>query len=171
MKLSLQRCEIREWRQDDVESLVENANDKAVWLQLRDIFPHPYATADAVNWIGIANSTDPITNFAIVVDGKAVGGIGLTIQSDIQRKSAEIGYWLGRNYWGKGIATEAVTALTQYGFQHLDLCRIFAVSFAENDASTKVLEKAGYQREGLLRKAAIKEGRILDEFLYAAIAE
>ena len=171
MKLTLKLCEIREWSEGDVDSLAENANDRDIWLQLRDIFPHPYTTSDAGNWIRIANSMDPITNFAIVVDGHAVGGIGLTLQGDILRKSAEIGYWLGRKHWGKGIATEVVTALTQYGFEQFDLYRIFAVSFAENAASAKVLQKAGYQYEGTLRKAAIKDGRILDEVVYAAIVE
>ena len=169
--LRLKRCEIRNWCQDDIASLVENANDKEVSSRLRDIFPYPYTLSDAINWVRIANQTKPVTNFAIVVDGQAVGGIGLTLQGDVSRKSAEIGYWLGRNYWGRGITTEAVAALTQYAFQTFDLCRIFALPFDENAGSTRVLEKAGYKCEGKLRKAVIKEGRILDQFLYSAIRE
>ena len=102
VRLRLKECEIRNWCQDDTTSLVENANDKEVWSKLRDVFPHPYTMSDAVDWVKIANQTKPVTNFAIAVDGKAVGGIGLTLQGDIlHRKSAEIGYWLGRHYWGE----------------------------------------------------------------------
>jgi RimJ/RimL family protein N-acetyltransferase/ubiquinone/menaquinone biosynthesis C-methylase UbiE len=171
VSLQLKRCELRNWCRDDIASLVENANDKEVWSNLRDAFPHPYTIANAIEWVATVSTNEPVTHLAIAVDGHAVGGISLTLQGDISRKSAEIGYWLGRRHWGKGIMTEAVTAFTQYGFKTFDLCRIFAVPLEGSIASTKVLEKAGYNYEGKMRKAAIKEGKILDQLLYAAVRE
>jgi RimJ/RimL family protein N-acetyltransferase len=101
------------------------------------------------------------------VQGEAVGGIGLEVGSDIQCRSAEIGYWLGEAFWGKGIATDAVRATTGYGFEALDLTRVFAVSFANSSASIRVLEKCGYVREGIMRRSVIKEGVVIDQVLYA----
>jgi RimJ/RimL family protein N-acetyltransferase len=100
-----------------------------------------------------------------------VGGIGLDLQADVHRHSAEIGYWLGAAHWGHGIATEAVRAVTAHGFSALDLCRIFAGVFAWNPASGRVLEKAGYTLEGRLRQAVIKDGQALDVVVYAILRE
>ena len=97
---------------------------------------------------------------------EAVGGIGLELGRDIERRSAEIGYWLGEAFWGKGIATDAVRAMTGYGFEVLDLTRVFAVPFASSSASIRVLEKCGYIREGTMRRSAIKGGVVIDQVLY-----
>jgi RimJ/RimL family protein N-acetyltransferase len=135
---------------------------------LRDRFPHPYTRAHAEQWTAYTQQqSSPQTLFAIEVEDEAVGGIGLECKSDVERCSAEIGYWLGEDLWGKGIATAAVEALTSYGFEVLSLSRIFATPFGDNPASIRVLEKAGYVREGVLRRSAIKEGIILDQVLYA----
>jgi RimJ/RimL family protein N-acetyltransferase len=138
---------------------------------LRDAFPHPYTPADARRWIQGATSTKPATQFAIVVAGEAAGGIGLILGQDVYRCSAELGFWLGEPLWGRGIATEAVNAITEYAFATFDLCRIAARVFEGNVASRRVLEKAGFQLEGHLRKAVVKEGRTLDEFLYARVQD
>jgi RimJ/RimL family protein N-acetyltransferase len=122
---------------------------------------------DAEDWIRKASSDDPITSFAIEVDHAAVGGIGLVLQTDIFRRSAEIGYWLGEDYWGRGIVTEAVRAFTDWGFANFDLSRIYAGVFEWNPASARVLEKAGFEFEGRMNKAVTKEGRIGDELIYA----
>jgi [ribosomal protein S5]-alanine N-acetyltransferase len=147
--------------------LVRHANNYKVWRSLRDGFPHPYTLADAEQWINFTEQQSPQTFFAIEVGGEAVGGVGLEPQSDIERLSAEIGYWLGEALWGKGIATVAVRALSAYGFKELGLTRIFAVPLISSSASMRVLEKAGYIREGVLRRSAIKEGIVLDQVLYA----
>ena len=97
---------------------------------------------------------------------EAVGGIGLELGRDIERRSAEIGYWLGEAFWGKGIATDAVRAMTGYGLEVLDLTRVFAVPFASSSASIRVLEKCGYIREGTMRRSAIKGGVVIDQVLY-----
>lgn len=108
------------------------------------------------------------TVWAIEVNSEAVGGIGIELHSDVERVSAEIGYWLGEGVWGRGIATEALRAVTTEAFTRYDITRLYAVPFADHPASVRVLEKAGYVREGLMRRSAIKEGRIRDQFLYAA---
>jgi RimJ/RimL family protein N-acetyltransferase len=108
-----------------------------------------------------------LTSYAIVVDGEAVGGIGIVLQPDVFRRSAEIGYWLGEQYWGRGIVTEALRALTEYAFANFDLCRIYAGVFESNPASMRVLEKAGYAFEGRMKKAVTKDGKTMDDFIYA----
>jgi RimJ/RimL family protein N-acetyltransferase len=107
----------------------------------------------------------------IIIDGKAVGGIGLTPGHDIERYTAEIGYWLGRAYWGTGVMTDAVRAITDYAFAELKLLRVFAVPFVRNPPSARVLQKAGYSKEGLMRASAVKDGTLLDQWMYAAYAE
>ena len=167
MRLDCGLCVLRPWTADDVSSLVRHANNYEVWRHLRNQFPHPYTREDAEEWIAFVEQRNPQTYFAIEVQGEAVGGIGLIPKSAIERCSAEMGYWLGEAVWGKGIATAAVRALTNYGFKAFGLTRIFAVPFANNPASARVLEKAGYVREGVMRRSAIKEGVVLDQFLYA----
>lgn len=167
VKIDCGPCVLRRWREGDEPSLVRHADDYEVWRRLRDRFPHPYTRADAEQWIALARQQDPQTHFAIEVRGEAAGGISLLLGSDVERRSAEIGYWLGRAFWGKGIATAAVRALTAHGFEAFDLTRIFAVPFAGSSASIRVLEKCGYVREGTMRRSAIKEGVVLDQALYA----
>jgi RimJ/RimL family protein N-acetyltransferase len=171
MELRLERCTIRDWRFGDEESLTLNANNPNVWRNLRDAFPHPYTRADAERWINSAASGTPTTSFAIEVGGSAVGGIGIVPGVDIYRRSAEIGYWLGEPFWGRGIATEALSALTAYVFTNFDIVRLWAGVFEWNIASSRVLEKAGYQREARFRLAATKGGKTIDEFIYAIIRE
>lgn len=169
MELRLRGFTLRPWRPGDETSLVRHANDRTIWLCLRDRFPHPYGLRHARAWIATRASAKPVSQLAIVVDGAAVGGIGLTIGDDVHRRSAEIGYWLGRAFWGRGIMTRAVRAATAYAFATFDLCRIWAGVFEGNRASMRVLEKAGYTPEGRLRKHVTKAGRTLDEFVYAVV--
>ena len=167
MELDLGRCTVRSWRWGDRESIVAQANDREVWINLRDRFPHPYTMADAEGWLRLVCGIAPEAQFAIAVDDAAVGGIGIIAQDDVYRRSAEIGYWLGRAYWGRGLATLAVAAVTEYAFATFDLCRLFASVFEWNPASMRVLEKAGYTFEGRMRRSVTKDGRTIDQFLYA----
>ncbi len=171
MEINLGHFLIRDWRHGDEESLVRHANNPKIWRNVRDRFPHPYTLDDAMWWIDHANGEDPMTSFAIVVDGEAVGGIGFFRQEDIFRRSVEIGYWLGEAFWGRGIVTTAVRAMSDYIFANFDVCRIYAGVFEWNPASMRVLEKAGYICEGRMRKAATKDGQTIDEFVYALIKE
>lgn len=169
MRLVLSRSVIRDWDPSDAESLVRHANDHEVWRRLRDQFPHPYTSADAEAWIAKARAKDPPTSFAVAVNGEAAGGIGVHPQNDVYRLSAELGYWLGRDHWGKGIMSEAVAAVTDWAFDALGVVRVFASALETNPASARVLEKAGFVFEGTLRRSVIKEGRIMDSLLYAKV--
>jgi ribosomal-protein-alanine N-acetyltransferase len=168
MHLQLCSCTIRSWQVSDAESLQRHADNRNVSKQLRDRFPFPYGIEQARLFIDfIARQATP-TVWAIDVDGEAVGGIGIELDTDVERVSAEIGYWLGERFWGRGIATEALKAVTAEAFTRFDLTRLYAVPFADHTASVRVLEKAGYVREGHLRRSAIKDGKVRDQFLFAA---
>ena len=169
MELRTPRCDVRSYRSDDAASLASHANNRKIWLNLRDRFPHPFHEHDGAAYIADVLARPHPTSFAIVVDGAAVGGISLRVGSDIERFSAELGYWIGEPFWGRGIVSDAVAAITEFAFRDLALARIFAVPFAHNTASHRVLEKAGYQCEGILRASAVKDGRLLDEHLYARV--
>ena len=140
-----------------------------MWLNLRDAFPHPYTVADGEAYIARVSGATVPTSFAIDVDGEAVGGISLHPGTDVERFGAELGYWLGEPLWGRGIASAAVQLVTAHGFDVLGLQRVFALPFAHNAASVRVLEKAGYTREGLLRRNSFKAGEWVDQFLYARL--
>jgi GNAT acetyltransferase-like protein len=131
LRLDCGRCVFRPWREGDEPSLARHADNYEVWRRLRDRFPHPYTHADTEQWIASARQQDPQTSFAIEARGEAVGGIGLELGSDIERRSAEIGYWLGESFWGKGIATDAARAMTGYGFEALGLTRVSCRAFCE----------------------------------------
>ncbi len=171
MKLTLDTCQIRTWRASDLDSLVENANNWNVWMNLRDQFPHPYTKRDGKTFLRHMRERRPETVFAIAVKGKAIGAIGFVLQQDVDRVSAEAGYWLGEAYWGRGIVSEALGAITRYAIEKHGLTRVFAVPFASNRASCRVLEKNGYVLEGCLRRSAIKNGEIVDQFQYAFIVD
>jgi RimJ/RimL family protein N-acetyltransferase len=137
-------------------------------MHLRDRFPFPYEMEQARTFLGwIAMQGSP-TVWAIEVNGEAVGGIGIELHTDVERVSAEIGYWLGEAMWGRGIATEALKAVTAEAFKRFDITRLYALPFADHAASVRVLEKAGYVREGHLRRSAIKDGKVRDQLLFAA---
>ncbi len=139
-----------------------------MWRNLRDHFPHPYTKDDADDWIRRAlDRQEPIHNFAIVLNGEPVGGIGCEPLTDVHRRVAEIGYWLGRAHWGQGYATEAVIEVTRYAFQKFDIDRIEAGVFGWNQASCRVLEKAGYRFEARLVRSVFKDGETTDRLMYA----
>lgn len=163
------RSTLRPWRLGDDPSLVRHANNPNVARNLKDLFPQPYTMEDALEWIARNKDVDPPRQFAIVVDRAAVGGIGIEIGSDIHRRSAEIGYWLGEDFWGRGIVTEAVGALTQYAFATFDLEHVFAGLFVHNVGSRRVLEKNGYELEGRLRRHVTKNGETMDDLLFGIV--
>ncbi len=171
MQLDLPGCRIRSWRAGDETSLAKHADNRTIWLNVRDRFPHPYTLADAEAWVARATSADPETQFAIEVDGEAAGGIGLFLQEDVSRFSAEIGYWLGEAYWGRGLMTAVVRRFTDHAFETFELNRIYGNVFHWNAASARVLEKAGYELEGRHRRAAVKDGLVVDNLLYAVVKD
>jgi RimJ/RimL family protein N-acetyltransferase len=168
MEIRLERSTLRGWRWEDKPSLIAHADNPNVSRSLRDRFPCPYTEADADRWLELAVPA-PANNLAIEVNGAAAGGIGIEPGSDIYRRSAEIGFWLGETYWGRGIMSEALRAASDYAFEHFDLCRLFAGAFESNPASARVLEKAGFTLEGRLRQAVTKGNRTLDLLLFARL--
>lgn len=158
---------LRAFEKGDEASLAFSANNFEVWKTLRNVFPHPYTYDDAVQFVDLNLSTDKVLNFVIDIDGDAAGVIGIIPGDDIYCKVAEVGYWIGVEYWGKGIATEALQWMTDYCFKNFDINKIFASCFANNLASTKVLEKCGFKLEGIRKKHIFKNGEFIDEKLYA----
>jgi len=169
IRLEGARCSVRPWTHADAPALVEHANNLNVARNLRDRFPHPYTRQDALAFLKHAVASQDASNLAIEVGGKAVGAIGYVPGTDVERFSAEIGYWLGEAFWGRGIATEALTLVTLHAFHERNFLRLFALPFADNPASLRVLEKAGYTREGLLRSSSVKFGHPKDQWMYARI--
>ena len=167
MELKLRRCTLRDWRTDDAESVTKHANNRRVSINLRDRFPYPYALQDAKNFLERTVAKEPRTNFCTEVNRMAVGGIGLDMGEDVYRLTAEFGYWLGEEFWGKGIMSEVVPAFVDYCFEKFSLTRMSATTYISNPASARVLEKAGFVFEGRLRKNVVKDGKILDSLLYA----
>ena len=163
-----ERCRVREWAKTDAESLAEHANNINVAGNLRDRFPHPYTVKDARAFLRQAVAAKDPTNLAIETGGQAVGAIGYVPGRDVERFSAEIGYWLGEPFWGRGIVTEALQLVTQHAFEQMNFLRLFALPFADNAGSVRVLEKAGYVLEGRLRRSAIKDGVIRDQLMFGA---
>ncbi|HMD15742.1 MAG TPA: GNAT family protein [Terriglobales bacterium] len=171
MLLDLGDVKVRSWRKDDLKSLVLRANNPKIAGNLRDQFPHPYTRRDGIDFLEYAQTEEPECSFAIEYAGEAVGGVGFLIGRDIARISAEMGYWLSEEFWGRGLATRAVTAMSDWAFDNYKLSRVFAMAFAHNAASIRVLEKAGFEREGVMRRSAIKNGVILDQILFAKVRE
>ncbi|GAB1419139.1 GNAT family N-acetyltransferase [Bacteroidales bacterium] len=160
--------ELREWTISDAQSLAKHANNKNVWKSLRDSFPSPYSLANAESYImTVLEKSGPPVDFAIEVEGEAAGGIGIILLNDVERGCAEIGYWLGEAHWNRGIMTQVLKEISEYAFAHFTLHKIFATVFSFNTASQKVLEKAGFEKEAILKQAAIKNNQICDVLYYS----
>ena len=162
---------LRPWTMDDVDSLVKYANNPKIAANLTDAFPSPYHRENGEAFIQMASKHDPVQIFAIEVHGEAAGGIGLHPQADIHRMNMELGYWLAEVHWGKGIMTEAVKQMVDYGFSTFQVDRIFARPFGTSIGSQRVLEKVGFILEGNFEKALYKNGEFLDELIYAVRRE
>jgi RimJ/RimL family protein N-acetyltransferase len=166
MQLTGNNFVLRRWKTGDAASLQKNADDRNVSAMLLDRFPSPYTIEDAKYFISIKMMEEPITNFAIDVNGEVVGVIGVDMRTDIYRKTPLLGYWISPAHRGKGIITEAVELIANYAFTHLDVICIQANTLGNNPASMRVLEKAGFIKQGMLPKSVIKDVEILDEHLY-----
>lgn len=161
---------IRPWKQEDLDDLVLYANNRNVWNNLRNYFPHPYTKEHGLEWLEkVVDAPLPVINFAIEADGTVVGGIGLILNGDVYIKSAEIGYWIGEPFWGKGIAAEALRQITEYAFNTFDLVRLYAEVFENNKASMRVLEKNGFYLEGVRRKSVFKNEVLMDDYIWVRL--
>jgi len=170
--LTGQRCVLRPFRREDAEALARHANNRAIWRNLLDLFPHPYTQADAEAWIALCLSgEDGVTHFAIEVDGACVGALGLTPHAESNQDYVELGYWLGEAHWGCGIMTEAVTLAADFSFGTLRANRIEARAYGWASGSQRVLEKCGFTLEGRLRRRMIKDGEHTDQLVYGLLPE
>jgi len=169
MELTSGDIKLRRFRKSDSIRLVELANNENISRNLRDGFPHPYTLQNAEEFIQRYIDLDPITIFAIEYKGEYVGNIGLTRGQDVYRKSAEVGYFIGEDYWNKGIVTTALNLITDYGFRNLNIVRILTGVYEHNLASQRVLEKCGYVKEGVFQKAVFKREKYWNEVRYAKL--
>jgi RimJ/RimL family protein N-acetyltransferase len=161
---------LRPWTKGDYAALVRYGNNKAVWRGLTDMFPHPYTHDRAVEWVQIA-AQSPSLFLAIDLNGEAVGGAGVIAREGMEIHTGQFGYWVGEPHWGKGLATVCARALKDHAFSNPKYIRLEAPVFAWNIASMRVLEKAGFTREGILRKSVFKDGQVIDQVMYAAIRD
>lgn len=164
-------CRIRKWELSDATDLAAVLSNRKIQDNLRDGLPYPYTEQDGIEFISAMLSADENDTFAfaITVDDKVVGSIGVFRQGNIHRQTAELGYYIAEEYWGKGIMTEAVKQICEYVFDKSDIIRIYAEPFAYNVASCRVLEKAGFQYEGTLRSNAVKNGKVIDMKMYSLL--
>jgi ribosomal-protein-alanine N-acetyltransferase len=162
---------LREWKKSDSTALAKIANNKKIWDNVRDRLPYPYTEQDAKEWLALVKKQKIVTTFCIEADGELAGSIGFTLKEDVYRKSAEIGYFIGENFWDQGIATEAIRQLVSYIEKNFDLVRIYAEVFEYNKASMKVLEKNGFYLESIRKKAAIKNNIVINDFVWVKIIE
>ncbi|MFQ6607011.1 MAG: GNAT family N-acetyltransferase [Fidelibacterota bacterium] len=167
MKLKLGNYMIRDWQDEDIPSLTKYANNRKIWLNVRDAFPYPYTSVDARRFLSTVKQQDPTTVFAIATEKESIGCIGLVLGSDIHRFTAEMGYWLAEPFWNQGIMTAAIVSFTEFAFKHYQLNRIFAEPYTNNAASARILEKAGFTCEAVMKAHAFKDGKILDMYLFA----
>lgn len=165
------KCRIRKWELSDAKDLAAALSNKKVQDNLRDGLPYPYTVQDGKEFISAMLSADESETFAfaITVDNMVIGSIGIFRQGNIHRQTAELGYYIAEEYWGKGIMTEAVKQICEYVFANSDIIRIYAEPFAYNIASCRVLEKVGFQYEGTLRSNAVKNGRVIDMEMYSLL--
>lgn len=166
-----QNIQLRPWKKEDAGQLTSIANNRKIWLNVRDHFPHPYTVSDALKWVEHTSAQSPLQNMAVTVNGNIAGGIGITPKEDVYRKSIEIGYFLGEQYWGKGIATVAVSLLLDYITKHFDVVRIYAEVFEHNKSSMRVLEKNGFHLEGVSKRSIIKNQVIMDAHVWVKLLE
>lgn len=169
MTIALGEYMLRPYEDGDIETIPRYANNRKIWKNLTDSFPHPYTEQNAREWVAYTKTHPQEINFAIAAPDGVIGGIGVVPGTGVFCKSGSIGYWLGEPFWGKGLMTQAARAVTAHVFAQTDLARLSACVYETNPASMRVLEKVGYTFESRLRKAIFKDGALLDEMVYAML--
>jgi len=169
MELKGQGFTLRRWYKEDAELLQKHADNPNVYSFLTDRFPHPYTRDVAINWINLMLQQEPLLIFVIAVEDNLIGVIGIEMRDDVYRKAPLLGYWLAEEYWGRGIMTEVVKLVAGYAFENLDIVRLQSGVLANNPGSMRVLEKAGFLKEGVLRNNIIKNGVVMDEYIYGMV--
>ena len=173
MEKNIMNCKIRKWKLTDAKDIAVALSNKKIQDNLRDGLPYPYSEQDGIDFISsmLSANEDETFAFAITLDDKVIGSIGVFRQQNIHRQTAEMGYYIAEEYWGKGIMTDAVKQICEYVFKNSDILRIYAEPFAYNIGSCRVLEKTGFQYEGTLRNNAVKNGKVIDMKMYSLLRE
>jgi ribosomal-protein-alanine N-acetyltransferase len=169
LQTQLRECCLRPWMPEDRSDLVRHANNQNVWRNLTDDFPHPYGTADADFWIRFANQDAPRLHFAIEYGKVAIGGIGITAGEGLACRTGQFGYWIGEEYWGKGIGTAVARAMVDYARQYLHFTRLEAPVFEWNSPSMRILEKIGFVRDGVLKRSSFKDKQLINSVIYSLV--
>ena len=169
MKIETNGVVLRTWEENDAEELAKVANNKKIFDNLRDSFPQPYSLQDAADFISLSKENGNSLLLAIEIQGKVVGNVGVFFKNDVYRKNAELGYFLSEEHWGKGIMTKAIKKVVEYCFENYEINRIYAEPFASNIGSIKVLERAGFKLEALLKSNIIKNGVIGDTCIFSLL--
>ncbi|MEP6846128.1 MAG: GNAT family N-acetyltransferase [Panacibacter sp.] len=167
--MSMHNISLRPWQREDAQALAAIANNRNIFNNLRDHLPHPYTVMDALQWVAHCKDQNPVINFAVIYNGKVAGSIGCVPKTDVYRKSMEIGYFIGEQFKGLGIATEAVRILLEYIAHRFDVVRIYAEVFSHNKASMRVLRKNGFYLEGIRRKSVIKNNLVMDDYIWVKL--
>ena len=162
---------LKSWEDQDTESLAFHLNNKKIWDNCRDGLPYPYTKGNARFFIKQAQEKTDISDFCITVGGEAIGNIGFVRGTDVERFNAEVGYWISEKYWNQGIVSDALTEAIQYYFAHTEVIRVFATVYEYNPASMRVLEKAGFRKTGIFRKACYKNGQFIDAHHFELVAD
>lgn len=162
---------LRPFQPSDCVSIAKHANNRLIWENLRDRFPYPYSENDAAQFIQLTSSNSPITEFAVDINGEAIGAAGIILKDDVYKGNGEIGYWLGQDYWGKGIGTLVVGELVRIAFEELMLYRVYAEVFEKNIASARILEKNGFIKEATLKNAIIKDGEYQNLYIFSILKQ
>ena len=160
---------LREWKRSDADALAAIANNKKIWDNVRDRLPYPYKKKDAKEWLELVKKQKTVTTFCIEVDGNLAGSIGVTLRDDVYRKTVELGYFIAEEYWGRGIATEAIKQMVSYVRKEFDIVRIYAEVFEYNKASMKALEKNGFYLECIRKRGAFKNNVVLDDHVWVKL--
>ena len=171
MNLLFDKYLIRDFKIDDINALVTYANDYDVSKFMRDSFPFPYTKDNAEQWVNLVITNKSLLYFAIANEKELIGGIGAVAFDDVHRYTSEVGFWLGKPYWNKGITTNALKVFCNYLFNYYNFNRLTANVFEGNDASRKVLEKVGFILEGRQRKSVFKENKFIDHYIYGLLKE
>ncbi len=170
MELKFSRGKLRRVLPSDKPALLKYANNVRIAQNMTNLFPYPYTSESADEWIALNQQLpQPLRQFAIDIDGELVGATGLHTQPDVRIRGVEMGYWLAEHLWGQGIVTEVAKLMTEYAFETFDYIRVQAVVYGYNPASMRVLEKAGFVKEGILRKSIFKFNVLTDAHVFARI--
>jgi [ribosomal protein S5]-alanine N-acetyltransferase len=164
--ITTDRLLLRPYTLEDMPAMLPLINEREIALNTLRI-PHPYSQEDAQRWLESRGDGDNVFAITLRETKELVGTVGLHFKE--RNDSAEIGYWIGMPFWGRGYATEAAGAVMRYGFESFPLNRIYAMHFARNPASGRVLQKIGMRHEGTLRQHLKKWEEYVDLECYGIL--